>query len=116
MKMTLLANAKNLRKKSTPGELKLWINLRSRRFIGLKFRRQCPLGSYIVDFVCIEKKLIIELDGGQHNEDAHQEYDKHRTEFLNGLGFTVLRFWNNEILLQFDAVMDRVYEQVCNGV
>ena len=114
--MTLLANAKMLRKNSTNGEIKLWSRLRSRRFMGLKFRRQCPLGSYIVDFVCIEKKLIIELDGGQHNEDTQQDYDKRRTEFLNGLGFNVIRFWNNEILLQFDAVMDRIYKQVCNVV
>lgn len=114
--MTLLANAKILRKNSTPGEIKLWSHLRSRRFMGLKFRRQCPLGSYIVDFICIEKKLIIELDGGQHNENTQQDYDKRRTEFLNGLGFNVIRFWNNEILLQFDAVMDRIYEQACNVV
>ena len=75
-----------------------------------------PLGSYIVDFVCIEKKLIIELDGGQHNEDTQQEYDKRRTEFLNGLGFNVIIFWNNGILLQFDAVMDLIYKQACNLV
>lgn len=114
--MTLLANAKILRKNNTPGEIKLWGRLRSRRFMGLKFRRQCPLGPYIVDFVCIEKKLIIELDGGQHNEDKQQEYDKCRTEFLNGLGFNVIRFWNNEILLQFDDVMAQIYEQACNVV
>ena len=114
--MTLLANAKKLRKKSTPCEIKLWSRLRSCRFMGLKFRRQCPLGPYIVDFVCIEKKLIIELDGGQHNEDKQQDYDKRRTEFLNGLGFNVIRFWNNEILLQFDDVMAQIYEQACDVV
>lgn len=65
--------------------------------MGLKFRRQCPLGSYIVDFICIEKMLIIEIDGGQHNEDKQQDYDQRRTEFLNGLSYHVLRFWNNEV-------------------
>lgn len=110
--MTSLSNAKKLRKSSTPMEVKLWNRLRSRRFMGLKFRRQCPLGSYIVDFVCIEKKIIIEIDGGQHNEDEQRDYDKRRTEFLNGLGYHVLRFWNNEILLDFDAVMDQIYKHV----
>lgn len=114
--MTLLANAKRLRRESTPCEIKLWSHLRSRRFMGLKFRRQCPLGTYIVDFVCIEKKLIIELDGGQHNEDTQKEYDKRRTEFLNSLEFNVIRFWNNEVLMQFDVVMDQIYKQVCNVV
>lgn len=114
--MTLLANAKILRKKSTPGEIKLWNHLRSRRFMGLKFRRQCPLGLYVVDFICIEKKLIIELDGGQHNEYSQQEYDKRRTEFLHGLGFNVIRFWNNEVLQQFDVVMEQIYKQACNVV
>lgn len=111
--MPTLANAKILRKQSTPMEIKIWNRLRSRRFMGLKFRRQCPLGLYIVDFVCIEKMLIIEIDGGQHNEEKQHEYDKRRTKFLNDLGYTVLRFWNNEILLQFDAVMDQIYQQVC---
>ena len=110
--MTACANAKILRKQSTPMEIKLWNSLRSRRFMGLKFRRQCPLGSYIADFICIEKQLIIEIDGGQHNEDKQLEYDKRRTAFLNGLGYYVLRFWNNEVLLQFDAVMDQIYKHV----
>ena len=110
--MTSLAYAKILRKKNTPMEIKIWNRLRSRRLMGLKFRRQCPLGSYIVDFVCIEKKLIIEIDGGQHNEEKQEEYDKRRTNFLNDLGYDVLRFWNNEVLLQFDAVMEKIYQHV----
>ena len=114
--MTSLANAKKLRQRSTPMEIKLWEQLRSRRFKGLKFRRQCPVGSYIVDFICIEKKLIIEIDGGQHNENKQQDYDKHRTEFLNSLGYNVIRFWNNEVLVQFDAVMEQIYQYACNIV
>ena len=107
--MSTLANAKKLRKQTTPIEIKLWNQLRSRRFMGLKFRRQCPLGSYIADFVCIEKMLIIEIDGGQHNDDSHQEYDKRRSEFLNSLGYEVIRFWNHDVLLQFDVVMEQIY-------
>lgn len=110
--MTAIANVKQLRQQSTPMEIKLWNRLRSRRFMSLKFRRQCPLGPYIVDFICIEKMLIIEIDGGQHNEEKQQKYDKERTIFLNGLGYTVLRFWNNEIILNFDAVMDQLFKQV----
>ena len=111
--MTSLDNAKLLRKQSTPTEIKLWTRLRSRRFMGLKFRRQCSVGaSYIVDFICIEKMLIIEIDGGQHNEGRQQDYDKCRTKFLNDLGYNVLRFWNNEVLFQFEAVMDQIYQHV----
>jgi len=110
--MTNLAYAKILRKQSTPTEITLWNHLRSRRFMNLKFRRQYPLGSYIVDFICIEKKLIIEIDGGQHNENAQQDYDERRTVFLNGLGYKVLRFWNNEVLHQFDGVMEQIYNHV----
>lgn len=111
--MTSLANAKILRRQSTPMEIKLWSRLRSRRFMGLKFRRQCPLGSYIVDFICIEKMLIIEIDGGQHNENKQQDYDKRRTEFLKGLSYHVLRFWNNEVQWKLDAVMAQIYQHVC---
>ena len=90
--------------------------MRSRRLRGLKFRRQCPLGCYIVDFICIEEKLIIELDGGQHNENRQRDYDERRTEFLNGLGFKVIRFWNNDVLSQFDVVLDEIYKQVGCGI
>ena len=114
--MSLIANARTLRKKSTDAEIKLWNYLRARRLMGLKFRRQCPLGCYIVDFICIEEKLIIELDGGQHNENRQRDYDECRTEFLNGLGFKVIRFWNNDVLLQFDVVLDEIYKQVGCGV
>ena len=110
--MTNLAKAQLLRKQSTPMEIKLWNRLRARRFMGLKFRRQSPMGSYIVDFICIEKKLIIEIDGGQHNEHEQQNYDNRRTEFLKSMGYNVLRFWNNAVSNQFDAVMEQIYMQV----
>ena len=102
--------AKTLRKQSTPTEIKLWERLRAKRFYGLKFRRQYPLGAYIVDFICIERKLIIEIDGGQHNE--HQDYDAQRTAALRKLGYDVIRFWNHEVLNQFDLVMEKIAADV----
>lgn len=114
--MELLDKAKSLRKNSTCMEIKIWNSLRSRRFQGFKFRRQSPFGNYIVDFVCIEKKLIIEIDGGQHNEWRQNEYDNRRTDYLNNLGYEVLRFWNNEVQQQFDVVMDVIYKYLMNDV
>lgn len=74
--------------------------------MGLKFKRQKPIGLYIVDFVCVEYGLIIELDGGQHAEQT--EYDEARTANLNQSGFTVLRFWNHEVLQQMSEVLERI--------
>ena len=82
--------ARKLRQTSTIPEVKLWQHLRHRRFEGLKFRRQFPVGSYVVDFVCLSHKLVIELDGGQHAEIL--DYDNKRTEYLNHFGFKVVRF------------------------
>ena len=115
-RMSLLTNAKKLRKQSTPTEIKIWQSLRSRRFEDLKFRRQCPFGAYVVDFICIEKKIIIEIDGGQHNEPKQQEYDEKRSAYFNKLGYRVLRFWNNEVFCQFDVVMDLIYKYAMEDV
>ena len=89
--------SKILRKNHTPWELKLWGLLRNKKLAGLKFRRQFKIGPYIVDFCCLEKKLIIELDGGHHNLDTVIPKDDKRDRFLKQLGFSVLRFWNNEL-------------------
>ncbi len=97
--------ARNLRKNITSQEQKLWNLLRNRQFFGVKFVRQYPIGPYIVDFVCRRKKLVIELDGGQHNTDENIEKDNERTEFLRSKGYTVIRFWNNEI----DSNIEGVY-------
>jgi very-short-patch-repair endonuclease len=102
--MDLLNNAKSLRTNQTDAENKLWYHLRAHRFFGLKFKRQKPIGSYIVDFVCLEQKLIIELDGGQHAEQL--EYDMVRTTFLKAEGYRVLRFWNNQILEEMESVLE----------
>lgn len=92
-----LKRAINLRKKMTPQEAKLWKLLRGGRFYSLHFKRQQPLGIYIVDFFCHEKRLVIELDGGQHNTLNSVQYDKERSEILKSKGYRVIRFWNSEI-------------------
>ena len=77
---------------------------------GHKFRRQQPIGPYIVDFVCFEKKLIIELDGGHHAQPDEAEYDNIRTEWLQSQGFQVLRFWNNQVLAETEAVKLTIFD------
>lgn len=99
--------ARQLRKEQTPMEQWLWQLLRAKRFSGFKFRRQQTIGRYIVDFVCFAQKLIIELDGSQH-ADA-QEEDAARDHWLRGEGFRVLRFWNNELQQQTDAVLEMIW-------
>ena len=104
--------AKQLRKNTTKQESKLWSIIRAGKFQGLKFKRQVPIGNYIVDFVCREKKLIIEIDGGQHNIPLDIKYDKIRTEYFNSLGYKVIRFWNNDI----DDNIESVYEALLKEV
>lgn len=96
-----------LRKYSTDAEQHLWYNLRANR-LGFKFKRQVPIGNYIVDFVCLEKHLIVELDGGQHLDN--QTYDIQRTNWLYARGFTVLRFWNNEVLQHTTSVTEVILQ------
>src|SRR3972149_4083951 len=103
-------NARELRKNPTEAERKLWKYLRLRQLGGYKFRRQQPLGSYIVDFVCFEKKLIVELDGGQHSIQIN--YDAKRTEWLETHGFRVLRFWNNDVLEEIEIVKELIAKEL----
>ena len=98
--------ARKLRQTSTIPEVKRWQYLRNRRFMGLKFRRQFPVGPSVVDFVCLSHKLVIELDGGQHTEQL--DYDNQRTEYLDHFGFRVLRFWNTDVFFQFDAMLEQI--------
>jgi very-short-patch-repair endonuclease len=98
--------ARTLRREMTEAERCLWYQLRAHRFMGLKFKRQKPLGRYIADFVCLEIGLVIELDGGQHVQQA--AYDQQRDGWLRAHGFDVLRFWNHEVLLQMDAVLEQL--------
>lgn len=97
--------AKQLRRNMTDAEKLLWYHLRGHRLHGVKFKRQQPLGSYIVDFVSFEKKLVIEVDGGQHSES---ESDKRRDVWLGGQGFRILRFWNNEVLGETESVLEKI--------
>lgn len=96
----------------TDAEKLMWQKLRGRRFLNLKFRRQHLIEGYIVDFICIEKMLIIELDGGQHNEPESVEYDHRRTKVLTGLGYRVLRFWNNQVCENLDGVLEIVKREL----
>lgn len=102
---------KNLRNNSTPQEIVLWSRLKSSQ-LGYKFRRQHSVGQYIVDFCCPERRLIIEIDGSQHGEEGAERYNQKRTNYLQSLGFRVLRFWNNEINVNLDSVLGTILEEV----
>ena len=96
-----------LRSNMTDAEQLLWRHLRRGQLDGFKFRRQHPFGNYILDFVCLEAKLIIEVDGGQHV--ANEEEDAKRSAVLNKAGFRVLRFWNHEVMGELEAVLDAIW-------
>ena len=100
--------AKSLRKNMTEQERKLWNILRNHKFYGYEIRRQYPIGDYIVDFICRSKKIIIEIDGGQHNTDKIIDYDKKRSSFLEQLGYKVVRFWNNDVDNNLEGVYDEL--------
>ena len=100
-----LERARSLRKDMTDAERKLWRCLRGGQLDGFRFRRQHPIPPYVVDFCCVEKKLIIELDGSQHGEAT----DAGRTRFLESQGWRVLRFWDNDALAQTEAVVDSIW-------
>ena len=104
MTQKLKAYARSLRKNSTDAEDSLWYNLRSRRLSGLKFKRQHPIGNYIVDFICLDKKVIVELDGSQHLQQSH--YDSERDDWLKNQGFKVLRYHNNEFFESKEEVLE----------
>ena len=97
--------ARKLRKEPTPAERKLWAVLRNDQQ-GVNFRRQHAIGKYIPDFVCIKKKLIIELDGSQHIEQA--DYDAERTKFLESQGYKVIRFWNRDVMNDINGVIRNI--------
>ena len=99
--------ARTLRRQSTEAEKKLWFHLRDRRFFEIKFRRQFSVGPYVVDFICYEHQLIIELDGGQHTEQ--RDYDARRSKYLINRGYRVVRFWNHDVLLDIDSVLEALW-------
>jgi very-short-patch-repair endonuclease len=117
--MTVIFNIQKLKERraelrwnQTPQEEKLWFGLR-RNKLGFKWRRQHSIGGYIADFYCPKKKLVIELDGSQHSEKGSKEYDKNRTNFLEGAGIKVLRFKNNEIENNLIKVLGKIKKELC---
>jgi adenine-specific DNA-methyltransferase len=104
--------ARKLRRDQTDVERKLWYALRDRRFHDFNFRRQQPIGPYVVDFICFRKNLVIELDGSQHGEDDARRKDERRTAYLNGRGYRVIRFWNHEINQNLDGVFDTIEREL----
>lgn len=103
-KITGMKLQRKLSNSATDAERQLWQYLRGRQMEGCKFRRQHPFGDYILDFVCLERKLVIELDGGQHADDV--QYDHSRSQRLEQSGFTVIRFWNNEVFDNIEGVVE----------
>ena len=101
------SRARALRQRMTDVESFVWTKLRNRRFEGFKFRRQVALGKYIVDFVCFPRRLVLELDGGQHS--TQQAYDAERTRWLESQGYRVLRYWNHEVLQDWDTIEEVIW-------
>ncbi len=108
--MSLGSKSRALRRRSTDAERRLWYLLRARRFCNMKFRRQHRIGPYIVDFVCLNHRIVIEVDGGQHLERT--PFDHARDRFLTSEGFRVLRLWNNEVLCNDRGVLERILASV----
>jgi very-short-patch-repair endonuclease len=104
-----LNHARTMRSAMTPAELRLWNAVRAHRLMGLGFRRQHPVGPFIVDFACVECRVIVELDGSQHADDAAVIRDARRTAWLEQQGWTVLRFWNDDVLKTLDDVCQHIW-------
>jgi very-short-patch-repair endonuclease len=92
----------------TDAELRLWMRLRGEQIPGFRFRRQVPMGPYVVDFACLKAHIVVEVDGGQHAQAL--EHDQRRTAWLESQGFRVLRFWDNDVLLETDEVVESIYQ------
>ena len=105
--------ARQLRSTPTDAEIRLWSRLRRKQLDGFRFRRQHPIGIYIVDFLCPEAKLIVEVDGGQHN--VEEDKDEKRTRWLEARGYRIIRFWNNDVLSNTDGVVLAVLEELRGG-
>lgn len=109
-KVAFAAFARSFRRGQSDAERNLWSRLRNEHLAGVKFRRQQPLGVYIVDYVSFDKKLIVEIDGSQHGEPVGRKADEQRTQWLEGQGLRVIRFWDNDVLLNLDGVLTRILE------
>jgi very-short-patch-repair endonuclease len=105
--------ARRLRRNQTDAERVLWFRLRDRRLDGWKFKRQAPIDRFVVDFFCPDGKLIVEIDGGQHDQD--RERDANRTSVLEAMGYLVLRFWNNDVMRNTDGVLETILSALNQG-
>ena len=103
--------ARDLRKTMNVPERKLWRALSDRKAGGFRFRRQHPIGPYIADFVCLERRLVVEVDGGQHAGDDQIEHDRRRTEWLQAEGYGVIRFWSNDVMQSLDGVFQSILDE-----
>ena len=101
-------NARKMRKDMNEAELRLWNEMRAHRLMGMSFRRQMPIAGYIVDFACPASRIVVEVDGSQHASLADAEHDRERTGKLQALGWTVLRFWNDDVLRDIDGVCQHI--------
>ncbi|MFT3810557.1 MAG: DUF559 domain-containing protein [Micropepsaceae bacterium] len=110
--MDLVERARRLRREQTDAERLLWGHLRARRLNGFRFKRQDPHAPFIVDFVCPERGLVVELDGSQHGEDAALAYDARRTALLERNGLKVLRFWNSDVIGNLHGVLDTILREL----
>ncbi|MDW9373167.1 endonuclease domain-containing protein [Sinorhizobium meliloti] len=108
-------SARRMRNSMTEAEVKLWNELRAHRLMGLGFRRQVPIAGYIVDFACAGHRLIVEVDGSQHAGAEQADYDRRRTQCLEARGWTVLRFWNDDVLRGIDNVCEHIVRVIGKG-
>ncbi len=104
------AKARAMRMRPTRAEMQLWQRLRGKRLLGFRFRRQQPIDRFIVDFFCPQAKLVVEVDGASHNSKEATEYDDQRTQFLEDLGLSVLRFSNEQAIYETDSVLNSIAE------
>jgi len=104
--------ARRLRKNATDAERILWGKLRNKQLTGVKFRRQQPIGGYIVDFVTFERKVVVELDGGHHKAQRQREKDEARNLWLRRQGYEVIRFWDNEVFENLEGVLETIREKL----
>jgi very-short-patch-repair endonuclease len=108
----LKGRARSLRLELTDAEQRLWARLRRKQILGMQFYRQKPIGNYIVDFYAPSVRLVVEVDGSQHFDPSHAEYDKRRTAYLEGLGLRVLRYTDRQVLLELDSVAEEIFRVV----
>jgi len=108
----LKQHRQELRRSQTDAEKAFWRRVRNRQFLGMRFFRQYSIGPYILDFYCPTVKVAIELDGGQHNQSEDKEYDETRSEYLKTQGINVIRFWNHEVLIDMQSVLNKLHMRV----